>query len=124
MLVSLIKTLNLVDELFVLLAVHANGDGQPAHDENGVDVVVLGEGLEVGDIEAARGLLKHISKVLCHQAVEPLEGGKPDDPAVRRGPCCLEVARVAAHEVSRRTDLTRGREQTRWQGHRKGQRRR
>jgi hypothetical protein len=26
--------------------------------------------------------------------------------------------------VSRRTDLTRGREQTRWQGHRKGQRRR
>jgi hypothetical protein len=100
MLVSLIETLNLVDELFVFLAVHTDSDCQPAHDENCVDVAVLGDGLEVGDIEAARRLLKDVSKVLGHQAIEPLESGKPDDPAVGGGPGRPEVARVTMYKVS------------------------
>lgn len=110
MLISFIETLNLVDEFFVFLALHTDGDGQSAHDEKGMDVVVLGDGLQVGDIEAPSGFLKDIGEVLGHQAVEFLEGGESDDPAVRRGPCCLEVARISVNGGKPEKDEARGEE--------------
>lgn len=80
MLMRLAQLLNSVNNLLVLLALHRNSDGHPAHDECGADMVVLCDRLQVRDLKPARWLLEHLRKVLGEEAVETLERAEAEHP--------------------------------------------
>jgi hypothetical protein len=82
MLVFLAQLLNPVNDLFILLALHGDGDRYPAHDERGTDMVVFRDGLQVRDLEPTRWLLEDFREVLCEESVETFECAESEHPVL------------------------------------------
>lgn len=65
MLCTLVQFLNLFDDLLILFGLHRDRDRHATEYERRINVVVLGDCLEIRHLEAAGRFLKYISKVLC-----------------------------------------------------------
>ena len=52
MLLGLCQLLYPLNDLLVVLALYGNGDSETAHDEGSIDIIVLGDGLKVWDLQS------------------------------------------------------------------------
>lgn len=82
-LIRLTQSLYLVNELFILLALHAYGDREPTDDQRRSKVVVLCDRLQVWDIQGASWFLKDIGEVLGHKPIQAFQGAETEDPVFR-----------------------------------------
>lgn len=69
MLLGLRQTLNLLDNLLVLLALNSNSDRKATHDENCSDIMILGYGLQVRDVQSTSRFVKDLGEVLGHKSI-------------------------------------------------------
>ena len=83
MLLGLRELLYSLDDLLVVLALHSDGNGEAAHDEGSIDIVILGDCLEVRYLQSTGGLVENLGEVLCHEPVHSLQGAEPKNPVVR-----------------------------------------
>lgn len=82
MLLRLAQPLDPLDDMLVALALDRNRNRQPTEDQRRARVVVLCDGLQVGHVERARGLVEDVCEILGDEAVEALEGAESEDPVV------------------------------------------
>lgn len=82
MLCTLVQLLNLFDDLLILFGLHRDCNRHATQYKCRTDIVVFGDCLEIGYLEAAGWFLKYIGEVLSEQTVEPLKGAKTQDPVV------------------------------------------
>lgn len=82
MLLRLGQLLYPFNDILVVLALYGDGDGEAAHDEGSVDIVVLGDGLQVGDLESTSRLVQDLGEVLCHEPVQLLDRAEAQNPIV------------------------------------------
>jgi hypothetical protein len=82
MLIGLTQALNLLDRLFVLLTLNSDGYRQTAHDERWGDEMIFGDGLQIGNVQAARGLLQHFGEVLRHESIQSFQRAETQNPVV------------------------------------------
>jgi hypothetical protein len=82
MLIHLAQPLDLVNKLFILLALDADHNSKATESKNCRETVILRYGLQVWHIETWSGLLQHIGKVLGHETVETLKGAEPENPVL------------------------------------------
>jgi len=69
MLIRLAQTLNLVNELSVLLALDTDDNGHPAKRQEGGMIMVFGDGLQIGHVDVRCWLLEDVGEVLGHETV-------------------------------------------------------
>lgn len=69
MLIRLTQNLNLIDKLFVFLALNSDDDGETTHGEGCGQTVIFCDCLKVRYIEATGRFLENIGKVLCHETI-------------------------------------------------------
>ena len=64
MLTRVAQTLNLADNMFVVLALNGNRNRELAHDERILQAIILRHGLQVGDLERGGVLVEDIGEIL------------------------------------------------------------
>jgi len=64
MLIRVAQALNLVDDMFVVLALDGNRNREPAHDQRVLHAMVFRHSLQVWDFERGGVLVEDIGKIL------------------------------------------------------------
>ena len=80
MLLRFRQLLYALDDLLVVLALHGNSNSQATHHQQGRDIDVLGDGLQVGYVQRIRRLVQYVGEVLGHETIQSFEGTEPQDP--------------------------------------------
>ena len=73
MLTRIAQALNLVNDMFVFLALDGNRDCEPAHDQRVLHAMILRHGLQVGNFERGGVLVEDIGEILDQQPIKPFE---------------------------------------------------
>ena len=82
MLLRFRQLLYALDDLLVVLALHSDGNGEAAHYEGSIDIVILGDCLEVRYLQSTGGLVEDLGEVLRHEPVQFLESTEAQHPVV------------------------------------------
>lgn len=72
-LICIAQTLNLVDDMFVILALDGNRNRKLAHDQRVLHGMVLCHGLQVGNFERGGVLIEDIGEILDQESIKPFE---------------------------------------------------
>ena len=73
MLIGIAQALDLVNDMFIILALNGDRNREPAHDQRVFHTMVLRHGLQVGNFERGGVLVEDIGEILDQQPIKPFE---------------------------------------------------
>jgi hypothetical protein len=83
MLVIVTQSLYYTNDLLIPFALHPDGDRETTHSKRGIHVVILGDRLQVWDIQSCCRTLQYIREILCHESIETFQGIEAQNPVFR-----------------------------------------